>query len=368
MMIWPCTGTIQEQGSGQLGMTNSNDLGTRLEGFLAETLHAAVRVIAARQLTGGASRDTWAIDIDVAEGPEAGRQALVLRRDMGGVIHEDALSREQEFRVLQAAYRAGVMVPRPRWLCNDSAVLDVPFFLMDRLEGESVGSRIVRDPKLAEARRLLPRQMGEQLARIHGIDPAGERLDFLPDRAPGCSPAETALQRTGRELEQFGEPHPALELGLRWLRANAPACTEPVFLHGDFRIGNLMVGPDGLRGVFDWEFAHIGDPAEELAWPCTRAWRFGNNAQRLGGIGQPEEFFEAYEAAGGRPVERQAVAYWEILGNFRWGVGCIAQAARHLSGQTQSLELVSLGRRTAEMELELLDLIERADRGTEDRP
>ncbi len=343
-------------------MNNINDLRSRLEGFLAETVSGIVSVTAARQLTGGASRDSWAIDIEVSSGPESGKQALVMRRDMGGVIHEEALSREQEFRMLQAAYKAGVLVPRPRWLCNDPEVLGVPFFLMDRLEGESVGRRIVREPALAEARRLLPRQMGRQLALIHRINPREERLDFLPTCDPGCSPAQTALNRTARELDQFAEPHPALELGLRWLRANAPACSEQVLLHGDFRIGNVMVGQDGLRGVFDWEFSHIGDPAEELAWPCTRAWRFGHDDLAFGGVGQPEEFFAAYEAAGGKPVDRRAIDYWEVLGNFRWGVGCIAQADRHLSGKVKSLELASLGRRTAEMELELLDLIDRAER------
>jgi len=340
-------------------MTTINDLRPPLEKFLAERVGAPVQVTAARQLTGGASRETWAIDVEVSGGPEAGHQALVVRRDMGGVIHEEALSREQEFRMLVAAHKAGVMVPRPRWVCSDAAVLGVPFFVMDRLEGESVGRRIVREPALAEGRRLLPRQMGEQLARIHRIDPVANDLGFLPTVEPGESPAQTALARAARQLDRFGEPHPALELGLRWLQAHAPAYDPPVLLHGDFRVGNLMVGADGLRGVFDWEFSHLGDPAEDLAWPCVRSWRFGQDNLHLGGVGQPDEFFLAYERAGGRPVDRRAVKFWEILGNFRWSVGCISQADRHLSGQAPSIELASLGRRAAEMELELLDLIKR---------
>jgi aminoglycoside phosphotransferase (APT) family kinase protein len=340
-------------------MTTLNDLRARLEAFLAEKVQSPVRITAARQLTGGASRESWAIDMEVDGGAEAGRQALVVRRDMGGTIQDEALERAQEFRLLEVAHRHGVRVPRPRWLCTDPAVLEVPFFIMDRLEGESVGRRIVREPALAEARRLLPAEMGEQLARIHAIDPEKERLDFLPRNDPGCSPAQTVVERTARQLERLGEPHPALELGLRWLRANAPACPQTVLLHGDFRIGNLMVGPEGLRGVFDWEFAHVGDPAEDLAWPCVRSWRFGHDDRRLGGVGTPKDFFAAYEAAGGRPVDHSAVHYWEIVGNLRWAVGCIAQADRHLSGRAASIELASLGRRTAEMELELLDLIEK---------
>jgi aminoglycoside phosphotransferase (APT) family kinase protein len=336
------------------------EFGARLEAFLAEAAGGPVGITSARQLTGGASRESWAIDIEVSSGPEAGHHALVLRRDMGGLIQDEALSREQEFQVLSAARQAGVLVPRPRWLCTDPAVLGVPFFLMDRLEGESIGRRIVREPGLAEARRRLPRQMGEQLARIHRMDPGQHGLDFLPANEAGCSPAQSVLRRTAQQLARLGEPHPVLELAIRWLEGHTPSCRAVVLVHGDFRVGNLMLGPEGLRGVFDWEFAHLGDPAEDLAWPCVRSWRFGNDNLRLGGVGSAEEFLEAYQLAGGREVDRRAVAYWEIFGNFRWAVGCIAQADRCLSGQAQSIELASLGRRTAEMELELLQLIEQS--------
>lgn len=339
------------------------DLRSRLEGFLARETASAVQVVDARRLTGGASRESWTVDVEIAAGAEAGRHALVLRMDMGGEIHEEALSRQQEFALLGVAHGAGVLVPRPRWLCADADVLGARFFLMDRVEGESVGRRIVREAGLAEARRRLPQQMGEQLARIHAIDYRREGLASLPGSDLGKSPAQTAVANSAKQLWRLGEPHPALELALRWLQARAPACPRTVLAHGDFRIGNLMVGPNGLRGVLDWEFAHIGDPMEDLAWPCVRSWRFGNDAIRLGGIAQVDEFFDAYERAGGAKVDRQAVEYFEILGNFRWAVGCMVQANRHLSGQARSIELASLGRRTAEMELELLDRIEHCEGG-----
>jgi aminoglycoside phosphotransferase (APT) family kinase protein len=334
-----------------------NDLRQRLEDFLAEQTGRPTKVTQANQLAGGASRASWAIDA------EPGPLHLVLRIDIGGEIQQEALSRAEEFRVLAAAVRAGVRAPQPRWLCADPAVLGAPFFLMDRLEGEAVGRRVVREPGLAAARRLLPRQMAEQLALIHNIDWRTEGLSFLPAPDAGRSSAESALDRAARQLWRLGEPHPALELGLRWLRGRAPQGGETVFVHGDFRIGNLLVGPDGLQGVLDWEFAHVGDYHEDLAWPCVRSWRFGNDDMRLGGVGDLEEFVAAYESASGRRVDRRAMAFWEVLGNLRWAVGCMAQAHRHLSGQSPSLEFASLGRRTAEMELELLDLIERAERG-----
>jgi len=333
---------------------NTPDWTPRLEAFLTERTGSAARVVGLLRLTGGASRDTWAVDVEC--GGE--RLALVMRRDLGGVIADDALSRQQEFRVLEHAHAGGVLVPRPRWLGTDAAVVGVPFFLMDRLEGESVGRRVVREAALAEARRRLPRQMAEQLARVHAL-PLPPDLDFLPRPESDWSPARTALERAARQLQTLGEPHPALELAVRWLRPRLPDCPRTVLVHGDFRVGNLMVGLEGLVGVFDWEFAHVGDPHEDLAWPCVRAWRFGQDRLGLGGVGEPDPFFAEYERLSGRTVDRRAVRFWEMLGNLRWAVGCVAQAHRHLSGQTESLELASLGRRTGEMELELLDLIER---------
>src|SRR5262249_30509708 len=142
----------------------------------------------------------------------------------------------------------------PLWLCIDPAVLGAPFFVMERLVGESVGRRVVRDPLLAEARQRLPRQMGEQLAKIHSLSAEGLGL---PGPLCGKSPAQAARGRGGEELASLGEPHPALELALRWLAGRVPACERTVLVHGDFRVGNLMVGSEGLVGVFDWEFAHV---------------------------------------------------------------------------------------------------------------
>ena len=332
--------------------TTIKDFPVRLEAFLQEKLGQPVHLGGVRQLTGGASRDTWTVDV-VVHGAE--KQSLVVRRDLGGQIMPDALDRGTEFAVLQRAHQGGVLVPRPRWVCMAAEVLGSPFFVMDRLEGESVGRRILRDPDLAQARQRLPGQRGEQLAKIHAL--SFEGLDRLPRPGPGQSPAQQALARTAEQLRALGEPHPVLELVLRWLGQHAPDCPRLVLVHGDFRIGNLMVGPEGLVGVFDWEFGHVGDPAEDLAWPCVKSWRFGHDELKLGGVGHPETFFAAYEQASGVTVDRQAVRFWELVGNLRWAVGCIGQAHRHLSGQAGSVELASLGRRTCEMELELLDLI-----------
>ena len=136
-----------------------------------------------------------------------------------------------------------------------------------------------------------------------------------------------------------------------------------MLVHGDFRLGNLVVGPEGLRAILDWEFACAGDPHEDLAWPFVRDWRFGRDDLRFGGLSDGEDFLAAYEEGSGRRVEREKLLFWETLGNFRWALGCRTQARRHLSGVEPSVELASLGRRACEMELETLDLIAGAAAG-----
>ncbi|MFO0628226.1 MAG: phosphotransferase family protein [Polyangiales bacterium] len=293
--------------------------------------------------------ETWSLDLRVGERAD---EALVLRRDMGANMYLEALSRAQEFDVLQAAVAQGVRAPRPRWRHTPAGGRH--WFLMDRHEGESVGRRVVKLPALAAARQGLAAEMGAQLARIHRIPTAGI-ASVLP--GPGAlTPAAHALAQTRAAIATLPVRDPAWTYALRWLAARAPAPPAALtVVHGDFRVGNLLVAPDGLRAVLDWEFAHLGDPHEDLAWPMVRDWRFEHDALRVGGVGTPEALYQGYRDAGGAPVETSAVAWWEVCGNLRWSVICHTQAARHLSGTDPSVELASLGRKSAEITWEMLD-------------
>jgi aminoglycoside phosphotransferase (APT) family kinase protein len=296
---------------------------------LRETLGPVENV---RQLAGGASKEAWAVD--------AGDRRLLVRRAGVGVIHRDTLTLEQEFRVLQAAHAAGVRVPEPVAYLGELDGREA--FAMERVSGETIGRRIVRDPPPG-----LAEQMAEELARIHAIPP----LDFLP--------RGDVVSRFLEELESVGEPHPAIEYGLAWVRERLPEAREPVFLHGDWRIGNLAVDERGIVAVLDWEFAHVGDPVEDVAWPLVRAWRFGADERRLGGVADVEPYLERYNELTGRDVSVEELHVWEVLGNVKWATGCLTQSRRHLNGQDRSVEYAVLGRMAAEMEYELLHLIER---------
>jgi aminoglycoside phosphotransferase (APT) family kinase protein len=328
-----------------------------LEQAIGAAAGAPATVSRLRPLAGGASQEAWALDVAIVGGSWAGQHTLVLRRDMGGALSSAVLPRDQEFAVLRAMHAAGVHVPRPYWFFPDLSGNGRAAFLMERLDGETIGRRLVQDPNLAEARARLAEQMAAELAKIHAVDPAAAGLAFLRAPAPGQSAAALTLDRLEADLRAVDEPHPALELGLRWLRQHDPGPGPLVPIHGDFRVGNLIVGPAGLRAVLDWENAHLSDPHADLAWVCVRAWRFGKDDLTAGGITDRETFFRAYERAINRPVDRDRAFYWEVMGNLQWATGALGQARRHLSGLEPSIELASLGRIAAEMELELLNLI-----------
>lgn len=329
--------------------TPADQLASELLEFLALQVSAPLVIERLQPLAGGASMESWALDVSW----EGETHALILRRDMGKNMYEGALDRAEEFALLQVAHDAGVLAPRPRFL---NASSERPFFLMERLPGVSVGARVVRDPRLASGRVRLAAQMGEQLALIHQLDPS--TLPFLAAPAPGRGAPEHALAILDAEAARLDPGNPCWAFGLRWLEQQLPEPLPSVVLHGDFRIGNLLVTPAGLSGVLDWEFAHVGDPAEDLAWPLVRDWRFGNDHLHVGGVGTLDDFLAAYQAAGGAAIPRERLRWWEIAGNLRWAIFARSQAERHLSGVDRSVELASLGRKSAEMEWELLRLIE----------
>jgi aminoglycoside phosphotransferase (APT) family kinase protein len=339
-------------------------LRARLEAAIAAEAGAPARVSALHQLAGGASQEAWSLDVEIAGGPYAGRHALVLRRDMGGALSSHVLTRDREFAVLRAAHAAGIAVPRPYWFLSpgEAGTLGRAAFLMERIEGETIGRRLVREPALAAARERLPAQLGAALAGIHGVQ-VDDSLPFLRRPGPGQSAAQAAMAGMTADLDALDEPHPALELGLRWLRRYDPGPGDLVLVHGDFRVGNFIVGVEGLRAILDWENAHLGDPHEDLAWIGVRAWRFGHDHLALGGIGERAPFYAAYTQASGRSVDPVRAFYWEVAGNMQWALGALGQARRHLCGKEPSIELASLGRIAAEMELELLRLIAVHDEG-----
>lgn len=308
-----------------------------MEQALAEVLGASA-VTELRRLSGGASRDTFSFVAD--------DRPLILQRQRApgrDFVMESAL--------LRAARAAGVPVAEVLVTDADAseAQLDAVggrFMVVERLDGQTIARKILRDDEFAAARPRLAAQCGDALARIHSIP---------GDAVPGLEATDQVEQYRAAH-DSLGVPSPAFELGFRWLEANRPASSRVTVVHGDFRLGNLIIDTDGLRAVIDWELGHLGDPMEDLGWLCTKAWRFGAKP-RVGGFGDVDELVGAYEARAGVTVDRDALLWWEVLGTLKWGVMCNMQASAHLSGMVRSVELAMIGRRVAEQEHDLLLLL-----------
>ena len=309
---------------------------------LAEALGDDPGEVALSPIPGGASRETFLIG--------GGGDRWVLRRDPPGAGSFTPL--EVEFGLIRAAAAAHVPVPEPLHFEPEGGRFGSAGFLMRHVDGTSVAPRLLRRDEYAHARERLPAQLAEALARIHAIDPAG--LDGVP--APGGEPALAACELWERELDAVGEPLPAVEAGLRWLRLHPPEPPARVGLvHGDFRLGNFLCDTDGLAAVIDWELCHLGDPAEDIGWLVIRSWRFGNDELPVAGMGALEAFLDAYEDAGGERPDPRRLRWWEAIGNVKWAVICARQAHDHLTGARRSAELASLGRRICEPEWDLLE-------------
>lgn len=301
-----------------------------------------------RKLTGGASQQTWSFDAVLPTGEE---EPLILRQAgvWSGEEASDNVALRDEAALIKRVAAAGVPVPRVYYVLELKDGLGEGF-IMERVAGETLPQRILANDDLADARSKLARQCGEILGRVHTIPT--EDLPFLREASP-----EQELTRQLEEYRSHGVRRPVFELAFRWLQDNLPkGGYTPALVHGDFRNGNLMVGPDGLRAVLDWEMAHIGDPLEDLGWLCVNSWRFGKELP-VGGFGTREQLFAGYEAATGRPVDTEAVTFWEVYGTLKWGVICQVMAMAYKNGADRSVERAVIGRRTSEAEVDLLHLL-----------
>lgn len=320
-----------------------------LTGVARRHFAGATGIDSLKRLSGGASQEIWSFDVVTRSGPVP----LILRRAPGGRRDTGrsgtAIPLETEARLIDLAKEAGVPVPSVRHVMTEEDGIG-PGFIMDRIPGETLARKILRDEEFAGARPKLARQCGEVLARLHNVD----KSKLPPLRV---ATGRDEVEQYFTTYKQFDYPHPVFELAFRWLRDNAPPDTAGLTLvHGDFRNGNLMIGPDGLRAVLDWEIAHVGDPMADLSWICINPWRFGNIDMPVGGFGTREDLFAGYEAGGGGKVDAARIKFWEVLGTLKWGIMCMGMAAAFLQGD-RSVERATIGRRSSETEVDLMRLL-----------
>ncbi|MDX6428120.1 MAG: hypothetical protein QOE54_486 [Streptosporangiaceae bacterium] len=293
-----------------------------------------------RPVSAGASRHTF--DLVVRSD---GERRLVLQIDRQGGL-DGTIDVAAQAALVRAAASVGVPVAEVIGFDATPATLGAPFTITAFVEGATLPRTILRDPALAGARRTFAAECGRVLGALHRT----------PRESLPALDASDQLDRVVAWIDLVGDPMPVFELAIDWLRRNRPAPAPPVVVHGDFRLGNLILGPDGIRAVLDWEMAHLGDPVEDLAWPTLRPWRFRGHGE-VGGMGDLADLLAAYKAVTGVSPDPARFHWWQVLGTLKWGSICQRQARAHLDGATRSVELAAIGRRVCETEYDLLGLV-----------
>jgi aminoglycoside phosphotransferase (APT) family kinase protein len=327
------------------------DVAGGLADFLALQWGEPVQVSGLNMSSAGARRANVAFDATGRRGP--------IRRLVATIVPTAAIQInpvDAEAAVRRLARDHGVPVPEVVAWSTDPRWVGGPFFLSERIDGETVPRQVLRLIERLGLGDRVAAQLGTALARLHAIDPADAPANLAD---PGAGPpASTALAALSAIMAGLLEPRPALTYGLRWLEDQLPD-PPPVrsVLHSDIRTGNLIVGDDGLRAVLDWEGARRrGDPMEDLGWLALRMWRFRNDALEVGGFARLEALVDAYEAAGGR-FDAERYHWWKVCGTLKWALGLAGQAAGHIDGSFRSIVMAASGRRVPEMEWDLLMLV-----------
>ncbi len=328
---------------------NHEDITGALGEVVRNCIPGATSISDLHRLPGGASQETWRFDAETSEGPVP----LIMRRGVGGNPKSEAgathVTLNTEAQLINLAHGAGVPVPNVRHVLKPEDGMGSGF-IMDFIEGETIARKILRDDVYAQARPKLARQCGEFAARIHSIPTTD--LDALSQ-----APATTQLAEYKKLYDDYDYPHPVFEIAFRWLEERLPENPPLTLVHGDYRHGNFIIGPDGVRAVLDWELAHLGDPMADLGWICVNSWRYGNIDQPVGGFGTREDLFAGYESVRGAKVEPERVRFWETFGTLKWGIMCMSMYNVFNTGLDRSVERAAIGRRSSETEIDLLRIL-----------
>ena len=323
----------------------------KLEATLSRAFVGFDKLTEAERLSGGASQETYRLNV-VIKGKE---KMLAMRRSAGGEFVDPSPGHPglaAEAQLMRSALLAGVPEPEIHYVLDREDDLG-DGFVMEWLDGVTLGAKVVRDPDLDEIRPTLARRSGEVLAKIHAIDLAESGLTACLD---AITPAEY-VEQTWTRYRDFETAQPMIDYTGRWLLDNLPGEYSPSLVHNDFRNGNIMFDQQGIVAILDWEVAHIGDPMRDLGWICTNSWRFGRSDLPVGGFGEYEDLFAGYESVSGKEVDKDRVRWWEVFGSFWWAIGCLGMAEHYRSGPDKTVERPAIGRRSSECQVDCVNLL-----------
>jgi aminoglycoside phosphotransferase (APT) family kinase protein len=324
-----------------------DDVAQRLERFLAARIDGATRVevIELTRSTEGFSQETFSFDVEITRGRNAveKRGYVVKREPVAGLLEPYDL--EPEFRVLHALSDDPLPSPPTPWFERDPAVLERPFYVMERLAGDvpiPAVSLDGRGPFDDPTRVALAPNVAGALAELHAIDWRARGFDFLDAPAVGRAAAEREVERWRDRIARSALPlDPIVAESLLWLRRSVPVTDEITLVHGDYRLGNFLVTGTGrdvrLSGILDWEMVHLGDPLEDLAWCACPLWRAGT--EFASGLVPPAELAALYAAASGRAVDEDRLRFYEVLAVVKMIAIMLTGVRAFIDGRTRDVRM-----------------------------
>ena len=321
----------------------TEDLGNILKEKLANSSIDG-EVVNLEPLTGGASKEIWKFEVN-ANGKS---DRYILRRG-SGVEGPLAIKTSDEAKIQKTVRKLGAQVPEIIAVSSiDDELGDA--YIMKFVDGESIARKILRDEEYKSTLPKLAFECGQSIAKIHQADI--NEFPFLPSKS-----VFEQINDLYQTYEAFNQPSPVFEYTYLWLLEQNFGEINDALVHGDFRLGNIIVDKDGLKSVIDWELAHIGNPLQDLGWICGNSWRFGNTDKVVGGFGDLADLLKGYNSISSYQVEETMVKAWQVFGTFRWGVICLIQASAYLTGSVNSVEKAAIGRRVSETEIDIVDLL-----------
>lgn len=261
----------------------------------------------------GASMETFYFTAAwTREGRSESREMVLRRNPEAGLLASD---REREYRVIRALEGSDVPVPRTFGFSADPAVLDRPFFIMEKVEGFVNPSFQRFGGGNEEFRAQMVPDVVKTLVTIHNTAWQDRDLAFLGLPEEGAGHALREIERWKGVLDAVQlVPEPLITLALQWLDDHPPARTHTCLLHGDFKMDNIQYGRDAVVAVFDWEMAALGDPLEDVGWFCMPYYAVEG---LLNGLVEEDRFLQAYEDASGIHVDRAALHFWKVLATVK---------------------------------------------------
>jgi aminoglycoside phosphotransferase (APT) family kinase protein len=311
-----------------------SDLAPRIAAYVARRLPQAADVAVSNvdRIHGGASRETYRFVLRYRESGRDVERKLILRRDPPGSLIET--DRRNEFAAYRAFQDSEVPVPEALWLENDPSHLDHPFFVMQELAGFEASPQAILGPPYAQHHEKLAQRKWTILGAIARAEPEKLGLfDVMAPVEPGAAWRREVDYWSGVIDQDELCPQPIARAAIRWLRRNPPPAPRRLHVvHGDYRTGNFLYDAQGeIRGILDWEMAHLGDPLEDLAWSLNRVWCWGRDG-RVGGLTQKANAIRIWEQASGLRADPEALRWWEVFSSVKGQAIWISSGREYQAG------------------------------------